>query len=260
MIVDFGNMKEIASNLFRAKKKEHWQANAELWSQSITEDRLRAGCFETIVDHIARSFSDAPPRCVADLGCGDGRFFQVVGNRLPSWSCVGYDDCPSMLAIAGQRCAGLNAEFAQWDFEDRVGPPQASFDVVTANFSLLECVYLDTAIRNATALVREGGLFIVTVLEPLREIIRISEKRSNGLVTEIELTEQHEVVLWSLFNVQGGQSRLPYPRIIRMTETYLAHVFACGFCLTGIASVDGPFVSDYSPRASILLFSRRSPA
>ena len=96
---------------------------------------------------------------VLDVGCGDGRYFEVVWPDMTD--VVGVELDPGV-ADAGMR-SGVYANIHVTS-ADRIPEPDASFDAVFANCSLEHMDNLDQVLRELNRCLKPGGELICSVV------------------------------------------------------------------------------------------------
>jgi 2-polyprenyl-3-methyl-5-hydroxy-6-metoxy-1,4-benzoquinol methylase len=127
------------------------------------------------VDFILRELDVKPGQCILDVGCGTGRHSLELARR--GYGCTGIDQSIDMLEIAGStaRNMGLAVEFIQGDAAATI--LDRRFDhaicICEGAFSLLEVGtdpvdYHVGILTNIHAMVKPGGMFLLTALNALR--------------------------------------------------------------------------------------------
>lgn len=118
--------------------------------------------YEEVLTLVARE----NPRDVLDVGCGDGRFSQLVHQMLDV-NVESVDLTESMVELTRQR--GLHVQ--QADVQNLPFPDQ-SFDVVVANWMLYHVPDLDAGLQEIRRVLRPGGALIASTIKPhtLREV------------------------------------------------------------------------------------------
>jgi tRNA (uracil-5-)-methyltransferase TRM9 len=108
----------------------------------------------------------APPRTILDVGCGHGRFAQLLCERGLDASYWGVDASAEMLAIARERRDAIaGARFTQLDvLENAAGLPEGPFDLI-AMFGVIHHVPGESArvalLRALAARLAPGGTLAI---------------------------------------------------------------------------------------------------
>lgn len=141
---------------------ESWHANASPWITAIQEGQIlsrREVTNQAILDTLLR----LSPRCVLDIGCGEGWLTDALeGHGIPT---VGTDAIPALLAFARQHRKG---RFIQLDYDQLDQLTQGKrFDLAVCNFSLIGKESTETVFRAVHSLLQPGGYFVVQTLHPV---------------------------------------------------------------------------------------------
>jgi demethylmenaquinone methyltransferase / 2-methoxy-6-polyprenyl-1,4-benzoquinol methylase len=137
-----------------------------------------------------------------DVGCGTGDLTLILARRVGrSGRVVGLDLTPEMLAVAHEKVvqAGLVERIELVQGNALALPfPDASFDGVTAGFSLRNMADLDGALREMYRVLRPGGFCLsLDVSKPSARPVRA-----------VFLWFFYHVVPW--IGALGGRGRSPY--------------------------------------------------
>jgi SAM-dependent methyltransferase len=97
---------------------------------------------------------------VMDLGCGEGRFCRMLGER--GARTVGIDVTRRMVEVAVERDAGAGAYV--WGSAERLPFADASFDLVVSYITLVDIPDYRAAIAEAARVLRPGGRLVVANL------------------------------------------------------------------------------------------------
>jgi 2-polyprenyl-3-methyl-5-hydroxy-6-metoxy-1,4-benzoquinol methylase len=143
--------------------EQSWIANSSAWCTAVRENLIESRREVTnaaIVDAILRR----EPRRVLDVGCGEGWLARELASR--GIDVTGVDASEPLIEAAN---AMGGARYVHASYRDIIGDPSllaGSFDVIAANFSLLDDRAGDLlrALRNVLA---AGGHVIVQTIHPL---------------------------------------------------------------------------------------------
>lgn len=139
------------------------QVQHEYLDESRFELRFRpfrewhVGC--DLEGDIAQIVARYTPADVLEVGCGMGHFAARVGDLLSGARYTAIDQSPRMVELTRNR--GVDAwlgDVQQLEF------PDASFDVVVANWMLYHVPDLDSALREIARVLRPGGVLIAATM------------------------------------------------------------------------------------------------
>lgn len=124
--------------------------------------RLRLALAEQAIE----AFAGEIPVTVLDAGCGDGLLTLRLAARHPSWTVVGLDLRPDLLAGARERAANRSLANVSFEVADLTRPlPRDGFDALIALECLTEIPDAEAALAAMTAALRPAGLFVAQVPE-----------------------------------------------------------------------------------------------
>jgi len=93
---------------------------------------------------------------ILDVGCGPGRWYQIVHKKLPDAAYYGLDLYPGMLRNhAGKHLLAIGDA-------QKLPYPDAQFDVVMANHMLFHVQDAEAAIQEFHRVLKPGGIFMAT--------------------------------------------------------------------------------------------------
>ena len=92
-----------------------------------------------------------------DIGCGPGLTTVALSERLVAGEALGIDFAPAMVERATARYGDRPAVGFAVDDAERLGQPDAAFDVVTCSFGLMYCYDAAAALGHMARAVRPGG-------------------------------------------------------------------------------------------------------
>lgn len=135
--------------------RRSWSANAGAWSAAVREDKIESRRLATnaaIVDAVTQ----LQPRSVLDLGCGEGWLARELSSR--GIEATGVDASQELIDAAREAGGTFHAlSYDELAFD-------RTFDVVVANFSLLE---EKLPLQKIRALLQNGGALVIQTVHPV---------------------------------------------------------------------------------------------
>jgi 2-polyprenyl-3-methyl-5-hydroxy-6-metoxy-1,4-benzoquinol methylase len=183
--------------------RSSWIANSTAWQEAVREDRIESRRVATNAA-IVSAIVDRKPRRVLDLGCGEGWLARELSGRGISVTGI---DASEPLVTAAQALGG--GEFAVRSYEEITADPASlgqGYEVVVANFSLLD-QDLDDLARTLRTLLSSEGVLIVQTVHP---IVAAGDSYTDGWRTETFATmpgDWPEPMPW-YFRTLGSWTRL----------------------------------------------------
>lgn len=108
---------------------------------------------------------------VADFGCGSGRALNMLAERFPKSTFIGYDLCAEPIGLAWREATkkGLtNVYFEARDLTNFIAPEP--FDLITAFDAIHDQARPDAVLRNIFASLRPDGLFFMQDIDASSEV------------------------------------------------------------------------------------------
>jgi 2-polyprenyl-3-methyl-5-hydroxy-6-metoxy-1,4-benzoquinol methylase len=139
-----------------------WIANAPAWRDAVREHKIdsrRVATDAAIIDAVM----SLAPETVLDLGCGEGWLARELSSR--DVRVVGIDASRPLIDAATELGGG---SFYAMSYEDVVAPDsplQGPFDVVVANFSILE-EEMRPILTAAARMLKSDGAFVIQIVHP----------------------------------------------------------------------------------------------
>jgi ubiquinone/menaquinone biosynthesis C-methylase UbiE len=112
---------------------------------------------------------DIKGKKILDVGCGAGRDCKIMAEK--GAKVIGIDVSPKMIALAQEKCKGLDVEFYLRDME-RTGFPNEEFDIITAIFSVSYKKSLKKVLREFYRILKKNGEVFIVVSHPIRKMIK----------------------------------------------------------------------------------------
>ena len=154
---------------FRSLCLTAWHENTTFWSQTrnINKD---------IRDYLLNSIIAFQPQggiSIADIGCGNGWLLQELIQQKILIKYTGIDF--NKFFVANLTTEHPRANFISIDFSVPVSDPAImNQDILVCCLSFIEMPNLHIPIRNASKMLRNGGMLIIITLDPFFEIIRLN--------------------------------------------------------------------------------------
>jgi SAM-dependent methyltransferase len=137
---------------------------------------------------------------ILDVGCGPGRWVQLLHDKLPNIRYYGLDLYPNMLLTHPALNCVTVADAQRIPFAD------ATFDVVMANHMLFHVPDVERALREFRRVLKPGGVVMATTnsVQNLPEVQALMRRAITLLVppgtTNIRIPSQHT----DLFTLESG--------------------------------------------------------
>jgi len=139
-----------------------WLRNAAPWEAAVRERRIESR--RLVTDQaIVAAVKDAAPSRVLDLGCGEGWLARALAAE--EIAVTGIDAVPELIEAARRHGGGAFHVVAYEQLA--AGVPDAPFDAVVCNFSLLGEQSIEQVFAALPQLLTPEGHFVVQTLHPL---------------------------------------------------------------------------------------------
>jgi SAM-dependent methyltransferase len=148
----------------RADLAGSWQANARAWTDAVRSGAIASRRLATDRAVLDAVLAQRPDR-VLDLGCGEGWLARELAAR--GLRVVGIDASAPLIEAA--RAEPGAARFEVLGYAELVAAPQRlgeRFDLVVANFALLDDALEPLLRALARGVLRPGGRLVVQTLHP----------------------------------------------------------------------------------------------
>lgn len=214
-----------------------WRRDADAWATVVAEARIESRRLVTdraIVDCLCA----LAPRCLLDLGCGEGWLARALAAT--GVDVHGVDIAPGLVERA--RAAG-GARYSLMPYEDVANDALGErFDACVCNFSLLGARSTAALVAAMPRLLSPGGAFVVQTLHP-----------------HVACGDQPYRDGWRAGSWAGidGDFGEPAPWYFRTLESWVALVIEAGLELAAVHEPRHPLTMR---PASLILVARRSMA
>jgi len=156
-------------------KEEVYRTNSFFWN-TTGNDVLEAiqlplyGAF--VSEEKCRLFGDVSGKKVLEIGCGNGRSLQYLGERKASelW---GIDISEKQIEKARQNIesCGLSAKLICSPMEEDCGIPENYFDYVYSVYAIGWTTDLEGTFRRIASYLKKGGIFIFSWSHPIHKCV-----------------------------------------------------------------------------------------
>ncbi len=131
-----------------------WFLKTEIWAEHVLLRALKD------LDRLIPSRQSAYP-VIVDIGCGNGRSFQLLHERFGSQHMIGIDVNADLLQIAAQRtkAQGLHVEFQQ-TMSSHMMLADQSVDMIFCHQTFHHLMDQEAALAEFRRVLKPGGLFL----------------------------------------------------------------------------------------------------
>ena len=140
--------------------RRSWEANAAAWCSAVREDQIESRRTVTNAAIIA-AVLEGDPKTVLDLGCGEGWLARELAAR--GIDVTGIDASAPLIEAARELGGGAFVVLSYAEIIAGRLPFRSPFDLIVANFSLLDDRVEELLRALRPALYPEGRLLIQTV-------------------------------------------------------------------------------------------------
>lgn len=139
-----------------------WSENATPWISAVRERQIESRRLVTDAA-ILEAIRERSPRCVLDIGCGEGWLVRALGQV--GVRALGVDAVPQLIERAREAGGG---DFRALSFDDlAAGKVYLQADVAVCNFSLLGHRPVERLLRSVPSFLGADGVFLVQTLHPV---------------------------------------------------------------------------------------------
>ena len=167
-----GHLPFLLSSFFRGNRQRKDAIRHRFSRAAATYDehaRLQKELAEKLTVALTRSPTEFPPQRILEIGCGTGRYSELLADRFPQAQIVALDFCQSMIRAAAAKMAnrpGLRlvcVDGEEFLANDRGG---RSFDLITSNATLQWFTDLKGSLDNIAKRLKPSGQLLATTFGP----------------------------------------------------------------------------------------------
>jgi 2-polyprenyl-3-methyl-5-hydroxy-6-metoxy-1,4-benzoquinol methylase len=218
-----------------AQLRHSWNENASAWRDAVRERKIasrRAATDAAVIEAVMALH----PASALDLGCGEGWLARELASR--GVTVCGVDGSRPLIDAAND-LGGASFHALSYDqLADAGELLGAPFEVVVANFAILE-EEIQPLLRGAATLLRDGGALVIQTVHPA--FATGAEPYVSGWRTET-------------FAAIEGEWREPMPWYFRTIGSWTRELAASGWL---IAELHEPLDADGMRPLSMILVCRR---
>lgn len=152
---------------------------------------------------------------ILDMGCGNGRFIDVLSKIKVDYNYSGLDNNTRLLEIAGKKYTGTNVNFINIDVFNELDKINSTYDVIVL-FGITHHIPSRELrvdwFKNIARLLNPGGLFIFTIWNIHKD------ERSEKLTDNIDEFEPQELEYGDKFYGWGDSNVYRYVHIYSEDE------------------------------------------
>ena len=135
---------------------ERFDKWAATYDQSIAQYWFFGPIHKKMLGMLIREWTQSPPGCILDVGCGTGRLLRAASVHWPEAQLFGVDPAPHMIAEASRLNPTATFKVAQGE---AIPFPDQSIDVVMSSLSFHHWVDHQKAVHEIARVLRPGGVF-----------------------------------------------------------------------------------------------------
>lgn len=198
---------------FKIKNKKAWKSCWQYWYK---KEYVHQGIREYLLGQITQIKNEKQQLKILDLGCGSAwgaKYYEVIYDQY-----IGVD-FNEVLIEQLRRDFGQKEKCSFWNYDiesnDELPFPDKEFDLILGNFILLELSDLAIFFEKAASLQNAGQYLVLTGLDPLNEILRVSislREINKNLFTYRHATSP--VVLSKKMSFNGDDTSFLYYRVL----------------------------------------------
>jgi SAM-dependent methyltransferase len=216
---------------FRATNKNAWRKSWEYWYR---KEYVHQGIREYFLDQLQHIKKEVGALSILDIGCGSGWCAKYYASLYEHY--LGIDFNEKLITRLNTEFAGQeHCSFLVHDIESEDHDPVPistgeGYDLILGSFILLELADLNLFFRKAAGWQKPGQYLVMTGLDPLNEIVRISTSQKDideNLLKYRGATSP--LVLSKEMSFNGDASKFVYYRILYSLNDVVSSAIRAGY-------------------------------
>jgi SAM-dependent methyltransferase len=214
--------------IFRTTNKNAWRTSWEYWYR---KEYFHQGIREYFLDHLQQITKELGSPSILDIGCGSGWCAKSFRGFYKQYLGVDFNE---------ELISRLRAEYAKQErcrflvhdieSEEILPIPVAGYDLIVGSFILLELPDLKRFFNKAAMWQTPGQYLLITGLDPLNEIMRISKSMEDMERNVSEYRRSaYPLVLSKNMSFNGDKSKFVYYRILYSLDDVVATATESGY-------------------------------
>ena len=231
-------------DLFSSFNMKLWK---EAWKYWYENEPFRSGINEYIQEELDQIKKEKGEIHILDLGCGSAWCAKHFINYYTEY--VGVDFNEELIEqLSKDFSKNSKSKFYTYDLESKEVFPikDKKFNVALANFILLELADIGRFFQNVAELQEKGDYLIITGLDPVKEIMRISDSTELDENLNKYYRQESPLVILKGISLNGKESNYQYLRILYSTKDIINEAFLHSYELVGCGEKCNP--DDNSPK------------
>jgi SAM-dependent methyltransferase len=178
---------------FKQANLENWRENSDFWLEGKMRHLKDVAAFTTaeLARLLAFTYRKNHLPALFDFGCGDGWIYRLIHDSHLDARYVGIDYNERF--IDELRLKYTDTDLGKFYCFDLESPPPnellAMADVGLNFFNLFELPDVAAGIKNMAAMLRPGGRLLIVSIDPVMQILAVSQDQNNFL-KNLKLYEQ----------------------------------------------------------------------
>lgn len=220
-------MKLLPINAFDSFKKLNRELWSYCWKYWYQKEYMHQGIKEYLMEELRQIKEENKDIQILDIGCGSGWFAKYFDSFYTEYTGIDFNN-ELIEQLTKDYSNNYKCSFFLHDIESGKPFPfkKKKFNLVIASFILLELSNLESFFIKAASLQKSGDYMIITGLDPVNEILRISS-------SQVELEEnlniyrhaKYPIVLSKEMTLLGESTNFTYLRVLYSIKDIITSAF-----------------------------------